>query len=227
MIVPPVPWIDVKTILRSLSLHHRAIENERLQPLHVSRVVLLAEDDQLAALGRRHGLERLGLDGIHPLDDAARVRLHHLRAVAEVHLVAVVVRRIVARGDDDARVRALVAHRKGKLRRRARRGEEADIAPEIHRDLGGELRELPREMARVVRDRDLRLHLRRPGSRASPSGKARAPAWRARCCNSSSRSSRCRGTRGGRAAAARRPRRWSRSCRWSARAARRCRRRAS
>src|SRR4051812_23019284 len=88
------------------------------------------------------------------------MRLHDLRAIAEVNFVAVVVRRIVARGDDNAGIRPFLAHRERKLRSRARRGEKADIASEIYRHLRRQLGELSRKMPRIMRDGDLRLCLR-------------------------------------------------------------------
>jgi len=42
----------------------------------------------------------------HFFDDAAVVRGHHLRAVVPVGLIAVVLRGVVARSDDDAGIRA-------------------------------------------------------------------------------------------------------------------------
>src|ERR1700693_3021211 len=41
-------------------------------------------------------------DRCHLCDDAAGVRLDHLRAIAEINFVAVVVRRIMARRNDNA-----------------------------------------------------------------------------------------------------------------------------
>ena len=44
MMMPPVPWIGVKTMCRSLrGADHRAIEDERFQALHVGVVDSVAE----------------------------------------------------------------------------------------------------------------------------------------------------------------------------------------
>ena len=94
--------------------------------------------------------------GVDPSDDPTGVRLDHLRAVAKVNFVTVVVRRIVARRDHDACARAQMADGEGKLRRRARSVEDAGVAAVFRRDLGRELREIRREEARVVRDDQLR-----------------------------------------------------------------------
>ena len=75
-------------------------------------------------------------------DDAAGMRLDHLRAVVEVNFVAVVVRRVVARGDDDAGARAEVTHGEGKFRRRARPVEDEGIAAVFGRDFRRELGEI-------------------------------------------------------------------------------------
>src|SRR5204862_8189872 len=48
------------------------------------------------------------------------MRFDYLRAVAEVNLVTVVVRRVVAGGNDNAGVGLQIADSEGKLRRRAR-----------------------------------------------------------------------------------------------------------
>ena len=86
--------------------NHLRIEHQRLQPLHVGFVDLSAERRDLALSILWKRCERFRSDRVHLRDDPAGVRLDHLRAVVEVNFVAVVVRRIVARGDDDAGARA-------------------------------------------------------------------------------------------------------------------------
>ena len=137
--------------------HRLAIEHQRFEPVHVERIDLLAERNDRAALRLGDGGKFLGLDRIHLPDDPARVRLHDLGAIAEVDLVAVIVRRIVARGDHDAGVRPLLAHGKGKLGRGARALKEANVAAEAGGDMRGELREIARKVAGIVSHRDLRF----------------------------------------------------------------------
>ena len=83
------------------------------------------------------------------------VRLDDLGAVVEINLVTVVVRRVVAGGDDDAGAGAQMSNRKGKLRRRTRPVEDTSIAAIFRRDPRRQLGERFREKARVVRDHDL------------------------------------------------------------------------
>ena len=133
MITPPVPWIGVKTMRRSLAaLHQRGIEHQSLQPLHVGVVDFAAERGHVRRLGGGHA-DVVDSVGVHLRDDAAGVRLDDLRAVVEINFVAVVVRRVVAGGDDDARARPQIAHGKRQLRRRARPVEEESIAAILRR----------------------------------------------------------------------------------------------
>ena len=104
---------------------------------------------------RCHRLIPVALNRVHLGNDPRRLRLHHLRPVVEIDLVAVVVRRIMARCEHDPRRRVRVAHRERKLRRRARQREQADIHPVLARHLRRQLREMPRKMPRIVRDHNL------------------------------------------------------------------------
>ena len=85
------------------------------------------------------------------------MRRRDLCAVDEVRLEAVVVWRIVARGDDHAGVRLVMAHRKAELRRRARAVEDERLAPESDPGGRGEFAEMPGEMPHIVRDDDAGL----------------------------------------------------------------------
>ena len=109
---------------------------------------------------RRQRFVVLAGDGVHLADDAVGVGIDDLRAVVEVGLEAVVVRRVVAGGEDDAGIGAEFAHGEGKLRRRARAFEEIGVAAEIRADLGAELREIAREMAGVMGEDEHRLAVR-------------------------------------------------------------------
>ena len=57
---------------------------------------------------------------VHFGDDPTGMRFDHLRAITEVNLVAIVVWRVVAGGDDNAGVGLQIADSKRKLRSRAR-----------------------------------------------------------------------------------------------------------
>ena len=75
-------------------------------------------EDLPAGLGARH--RRDARDLVDLRRDLRIARRHDLAAVAEVDLVAVVLRRVVARGDHDARVGAEVPDGEGEHRRRQR-----------------------------------------------------------------------------------------------------------
>ena len=133
--MPPVPWMEVKATFRSLgACHQRAIEDQRLEAFHVSFVRFLAQDGQRSRILRRDRLEDIGLNGVDPLDDRACVRLDDLRAIPEIHFVAVVVGRVVAGSDDDPGVGIRPAHGEGQLRRGAGAIEDHDVAAIFHRD---------------------------------------------------------------------------------------------
>ena len=72
------------------------------KPGHVGLVDLRAQGPERSLLALREGRVGIGLDGVDFFDDAARMRLDDLGAVGEVALEAVVMRRVVARGEDDA-----------------------------------------------------------------------------------------------------------------------------
>ena len=75
-----------------------------------------------------------------------------LRAVAEVDLVAVVLRGVVARGDHHARGAAQLADREGEQRRRAERRQAQGAQAGAAADRGRLLREARRAVPRVVAD---------------------------------------------------------------------------
>jgi len=102
------------------------------------------------SLGRAHQF-----DILHRLDalyDQLVVRGRHLRAVVPVGFVAVVFRRVVARGDHDARVGLEVADGEGKLGRRPERAEEVGLDSVGREDTGGDLGEGIRVMPGIVGD---------------------------------------------------------------------------
>ena len=79
------------------------IENQRLEPVHVSSVHFFADcHDPAGLLFRDIVFVR---DGIDLSNDAARMRFNYLRPIIEIDLVAVIVRRVVARRDYNARGR--------------------------------------------------------------------------------------------------------------------------
>ena len=143
---------NAKRVLRA---HEFKVEDERLEAREVSVIDFAIERGHAAPLFVRRGRVRR----VHFRDDAAGVRLDHLRAVVEVNLVAVVVRRVVARGDDYARARVQVAHRKGEFRRRTRPIENAGVATVFGRDVRRQSGEFTREKTRVVGDHEPRQTL--------------------------------------------------------------------
>ena len=82
------------------------IDNQCFEPPHVRFIDIVSEhrDTSLPILRKRR--ERFARDRVYFFDDPAGVRLDHLRAIVEVNFVAVIVRRIMTRGDDDARARS-------------------------------------------------------------------------------------------------------------------------
>ncbi len=85
------------------------------------------------------------------------VRLDHLCSVAEINLVAVIIRGVVTRGDDDAGACFEITNRKGKLRHRARAVEHARVAAIFSCNFRRNFGELFRKKARIMRDHELRL----------------------------------------------------------------------
>ena len=79
------------------------IENQGFEPIHVSSVDFFADRYDLAELLFRD-IVFVG-NGVDLRNDAARMRFNHLRAIIEIDLIAVIVGRVVARRDDNARVR--------------------------------------------------------------------------------------------------------------------------
>ena len=96
------------------------------------------------------------------------MRLDHLRAVVEINLVAIVVRRVVAGRDHDARARAQMTDGEREFRRRARTFEDAGITAIFRGSLRSQLGKLFREMPRIVGDHDLG-----PLARGAFAGRAR------------------------------------------------------
>ena len=116
--------IDNADVLCHL-LNGTMFEYKRLDGGHVCVIDLFADDLEHARplrLFLRHGAHTVViLDRIHTVNDAFIVGRHDLSAVAPVYLVTVVLRRVVARRDDNARRCMKKAHGKGELGRRAQR----------------------------------------------------------------------------------------------------------
>src|SRR4029453_6985774 len=96
------------------------IENQTVEPLHVRLINPFADGRHCALLvawQRREGFAR---DRVYVSNDPARMRLNDLRAVTEVNLIAVVVRRIVTGSDHNASACFQIANSKRKFRHRMR-----------------------------------------------------------------------------------------------------------
>ncbi len=137
-----------------LALDERRVEREGGQAVHVGLVDVGPHGNDTAAFGFRNRLVVFARNGVDALDDRRGVGFHDLAAVLEIHLVAVVFRRVVARSEVDARLRADVADGEGEFRRRARALEEVGVAAEVRDDFRGEFREFAREKAGVVAEAD-------------------------------------------------------------------------
>ena len=93
-------------------LHHRTVEQQRFEAIHVRLVHLRTEHDAFALLRLWQRFVHIARHRIHQLDDCARVRLHDLRAVGKVHLESVIMRRVVRSRDHCTRSRIHMAHGK-------------------------------------------------------------------------------------------------------------------
>ena len=101
--------------------------------------------------------ERDAGDGGHRVDrglDLLVRRREQLRAVAQIDLVAVVLRRVVARRHHDAGVGAHVADRECEHRRRQRTGEDERVQARTGQHAGDVVGEASAPVARVVADGD-------------------------------------------------------------------------
>ena len=81
----------------------------------------------------------------------------HLRAVAKINFVAIVVRRVVAGSDYDPRARVQMTNGKRKLRNRTRTIEHKRVATIFGCDFRRQLGEFFREKSRIMRDHDFWL----------------------------------------------------------------------
>ena len=88
------------------------IDNQRLEPLHVRFIDIVGERGHSSLSIFRQRRERFARDRVHLGDDAAGVRLDHLRAIGKVNFVAVVVRWVMARRDNDTSAGAQISHGK-------------------------------------------------------------------------------------------------------------------
>src|SRR5215217_4376185 len=86
--------------------------------------------------GAWHVIQAVPRDLIDPRRDVSICWWHDLRAVAEIDLVAVVLRRIVRRGDHDARYAAQVQDAERHHRCRQRPGCDHDLKAGSRHDLG-------------------------------------------------------------------------------------------
>ena len=114
-----------------------------------------AKSNDAAQILRQKGAEFRERHSIDLVDDAVVVRRDDLAAVLEIGLEAVVVRRVVARGDHHAAMGLQPAHRETELRGGTRRLENERHASEPGPGRRGQLAEMPREMPHVVGDDQL------------------------------------------------------------------------
>ena len=144
--------------------HRRATDavQRRVDEVEVARPVLgelrdrveVAVDDVLAEHGPAgaagHVPQRA--DRVDPGRDPGVRRRHDLAAVAEVDLVAVVLGRVVARGDHDAGRAAELADRERHHRRRQRPRHHPDLEAGTRHHLGGVAGEVVAAVPRVEAD---------------------------------------------------------------------------
>src|SRR4029077_10816900 len=95
---------------RFCRVNNLRIENQRLQPLHVRFIGFFSERRDFPLSIFRHRCEGLARNRVYFRNDPACMWLDYLRTIVKIDFVAVVVRRIMARGDDYARVRFEMAN---------------------------------------------------------------------------------------------------------------------
>ena len=142
--------------LLACGLHQLRLDGERLDVGDVVVVDLLLADDLQQARLTRSRLVHLHRVLIAVFADQGEhlvgVLRRHLRAVLPVDLVAVVLRRVVAGGDDDARDGMQMAHRVGEHRHRAQLIEQVDVDALMRQHQRGRLGKLRAHAAGVVGD---------------------------------------------------------------------------
>src|SRR5437879_2003646 len=132
--------------------NHSWIQNQRIKPPHVCMIDVPANRRHFASLIFWEWCERFGRDRVYFGNDSARVRLDHLRAVAVINFVTVIIRRIVARRDHDTSACPEITNSKRKFRHGARPIEHECVATILGCDSGSKLCKLPGEKTRIMRD---------------------------------------------------------------------------
>jgi hypothetical protein len=136
----------------TLGFHHGRIEQQGLEASEIDLIHFLAERENLTAFLLGHGFVAFPRDRFDLRDDRARFGFDDLRSVAPVDFEAVVVRRVVARREDDPRGGAEVPHCKAEMRGRTRMGKKVDIDPVLRRDAGDAVGEFLTKIAGVTRE---------------------------------------------------------------------------
>ena len=101
----------------------------------------------LSLLIFRKGFVGVAGNGIHFIDDSARSGFHQLSSILPVDFVAVVVRWIVARRENDSGSGAEMTNRKTQLRRGSGLRENIDITAVLSGHFGDTVRKLFSEMS--------------------------------------------------------------------------------
>src|SRR5439155_24951080 len=94
--------------------------------------------------------EAFGRDRSYFCNNPARVRFDDLRPVAEVNLIAVVMRRIVTRRDNHARTRFKMANSERKFRHRTRSVEHERVATGLRGNFVSDFSEFRGQKTRVM-----------------------------------------------------------------------------
>ena len=95
-------------------------------------------------------VDRVARDRVNFGNDPTRVRLDDLAASVEINLVAIIMRRVMARRDNNAGVRPQMADRKGKLRCRRHLVREKHRNACLRQHLCRDARKRTRSKARVL-----------------------------------------------------------------------------
>ena len=137
-------------------LHQFGLDGERLDLRDVIVIDFLVADDLQQTLRLRLGfihLHRVFIAvGADAREHLIRVFRRHLRAVLPVNLIAVILRRVVAGGDDNARDGMQMAHRVRQNRHRAQLVKQVHVNALVAEHKRGSLRKFRAHPAGVIGD---------------------------------------------------------------------------
>ena len=145
-----------KDHLELLLLENCRVENRLVRHRQIGVVRRAAQHDDPRQVFGQERAQFLQRYGVHLVNDPLVVRRDDLGAILKIGFEAVVMRRIVARRDNDAAMRLQPAHGETELGRRPRRLKDEGNAAQARPAGGRQLAEVAREMPHIVSDDELR-----------------------------------------------------------------------